>query len=83
MLIQRQPRPLLHIDGRLPAWLGQQLRWVESAAHPEKGRPRTVRSELIGPPEPRLRWLRQRKEGLWSSEGVLSLGFMAPRGRGM
>lgn len=58
MLMQHQPRPLLHIDGR---WAAASLAGTASEdgdspllTHPEKGWPWAVRSELVGPPEPGL-----------------------------
>lgn len=37
MLIQPQPRALLHMDGRLPAWLGQPLGMGSALGSPREG----------------------------------------------
>ena len=80
MLIQRQPRPLRHMDGRLPAWLGHG-HWGpgcwgprESLLTQRKGGPSVSGSKRVGPLGPRLRRLRQRGKGCWCSARVLSLG---------
>lgn len=66
MLIQLQPGPLQHMDGRLPAWPGHD-HWGpghpgprESPLTQRKGGPSLSGSARVGPLGPRLRRLRQR-----------------------